>query len=209
MKYDLHVHSFYSKKCGYMNPKDIVKIAIKKGLDGIAITDHDTIKGGLKAKEYESKDFKVIIGSEIMTNRGEVIGLFLSEEIKSTNFESVIFEIRNQNGLSIIPHPFDESRNSALHPVIGDIKLIDGIEVFNSRCIFEKYNINAKKFATKYNLVATAGSDAHFSNEIGNGGIVTENENIMEAITKNQITAFGKRSPFINHILTKSLKLFR
>jgi predicted metal-dependent phosphoesterase TrpH len=51
-----------------------------------------------------------------MTNRGEVIGLFLSEEIKSDNFESVIFEIRNQNGLVIIPHPFDELRNSALHP---------------------------------------------------------------------------------------------
>jgi predicted metal-dependent phosphoesterase TrpH len=60
MKYDLHVHSFYSKKCGHMNPKDIVKTAIKNGLDGVAITDHDTIKGGLKAKEYEQKDFQVI-----------------------------------------------------------------------------------------------------------------------------------------------------
>jgi len=70
MKYDLHVHSFYSKKCGHMNTKDIVKTAIKNGLDGVAITDHDTIKGGLKAKEYEQKDFQVIVGSEIMTNIG-------------------------------------------------------------------------------------------------------------------------------------------
>lgn len=209
MKYDLHVHSFYSKKCGHMNPKDIVKTAIKNGLDGIAITDHNTIKGGLKAKEYEQKDFQVIVGSEIMTNRGEVIGLFLSEEIKSDNFESVIFEIRNQNGLVIIPHPFDELRNSALHPAKEDIKLMDGVEVFNSRCLSQKYNINAAAFATKYNLVITAGSDAHFSNEIGNGGIVTEDENIMEAIAKNQITTFGKRSLLVNHVLTKTLKLFR
>lgn len=167
MKYDLHVHSIYSKKCGYMDPKEIVKTAIKKGLDGVAVTDHDTIQGGLKAKEYESKEFQVIIGAEIMTNRGEVIGLFLSEEIISNDFESVIFEVQNQNGLVIIPHPFDKSRRSALYPVKNDINFIDCIEIFNSRCIFQKYNVNAEEFATKYDLATTAGSDAHFSNEIG------------------------------------------
>jgi predicted metal-dependent phosphoesterase TrpH len=86
---------------------------------------------------------------------------------------------------------------------------MDGVEVFNSRCLSQKYNINAAAFATKYNLVVTAGSDAHFSNEIGNGGIVTEDENIMEAIAKNQITTFGKRSLLVNHVLTKTLKLIR
>jgi len=178
-------------------------------LDGIAVTDHDTIKGGLKAKVHELKDFQVIIGSEIMTNRGEVIGLFLSEEVKSKDFEYVILEIQNQNGLAIIPHPFDESRKSAFHPVKEDLKLIDGVEVFNSRCISQKYNINAEEFAAKYDLAITAGSDAHFSNEIGKGGVFTENDNIFEAILKNQITAFGERTSLMNHVFTKTLKLFR
>lgn len=79
MKYNLHVHTSYSKKCGYTNPKNAIKAAIKSGLDGIAITDHDTIKGAIQAKEYSLGFFDVIIGSEITTNRGEIIGLFLSD----------------------------------------------------------------------------------------------------------------------------------
>lgn len=85
MKYDLHVHSKYSVD-GYVEPEVIVKTAQKRGLSGVAVTDHNTIKGGLKAKKYETEDLRVIVGSEIETNRGEVIGLFLSEEIKSHLF---------------------------------------------------------------------------------------------------------------------------
>jgi len=192
-----------------MDPKEIVKTAIKKGLDGVAITDHDTIKGGLAAKKYELKGFQVVIGSEITTNRGEVIGLFLTEEIKSKDFESVTSEIKSQNGLVIIPHPFDASRNSALHPFKEDIDLIDGVEIFNSRCISQKYNIKAEEFAAKYNLMTTAGSDAHFSNEIGNGGIITADGDLFESIYKNRIRVFGERSFFVNHILTKTLKFIR
>lgn len=209
MKYDLHVHTSYSKKCGYTNPKNAIKAAIKSGLDGIAITDHDTIKGAIQAKEYSLGFFDVIIGSEITTNRGEIIGLFLSEDIESNKFESVISEIKNQNGLAVVPHPFDALRKSAFHPGTEDVKMLDGIESFNSRCILKKYNDIAENFANKYNLMKTAGSDAHFLHEIGNAGIITENCDIIDAIRKRDLTVFGRKSFLLNHAFTKYLILMR
>jgi len=208
LRFDLHIHSKYSLD-GVLDPKKIVKTAIKKNLNGIAITDHNTIKGGLKAKDYETKYFKVIVGSEIMTDQGEVIGLFLSEEIKSKNLIDVIYEIKAQNGIIVIPHPFDEMRHSALHPGEECASLINCIEGFNSRCIFQKYNDKAVEYANKHNLPLVAGSDAHFANEIGNAGIITKSEDLREAITKNDIEIFGKRSMVVNHAFTKGLKKWR
>ena len=208
MKYDLHIHSKYSSD-GVLDPEKIVKIAIERGLNGIAITDHNTIKGGIKAKKYETEDCKVIVGSEIMTERGEITGLFLSEEIKSKDVQDVISEIKDQNGIVIIPHPFDELRHSAFYPTEEDINFIDCIEGFNSRCVLQKYNDRAVEFGTKHNLTIVGGSDAHFLNEIGEGGIITEAEDIREAIMKNDVKVFGKRSPLVNHAGTKVLKLWR
>ena len=208
MKYDMHIHSKYSSD-GVLEPEKIVKIATKMGLNGIAITDHNTIKGGLKAKKYENKDFTVIVGSEIMTERGEIIGLFLEEEVKSKDVQEVISEIKEQNGIIIIPHPFDELRHSAFHPTEEDAKFIDCIEGFNSRCVYQKYNEKAVDFAMKHNLMIAAGSDAHFANEIGNAGIITETEDIREALMKNEVTIFGKRSSLTNHVGTKVLKIWR
>lgn len=208
MRVDLHVHSKYSPD-GILSPKDIVKIAKKRGFNGIAVTDHNTIKGGVKTKEFETDNFKIIVGSEIMTNRGEIIGLFLSEEIESKDMLEVLAKIKDQNGIAIIPHPFDELRHSALHPTVEEAHLIDGIEGFNSRCIFKKYNDKAVEYANKYNLALVAGSDAHFSNEIGNSGISTECENIFEAILNKDVEIFGKKSMLLNHAFTKGLKKWR
>ena len=208
MKYDLHIHSKYSSD-GVLEPQKIVKIAMKRGLNGIAITDHNTIKGGLEAKKYESEEFTVIVGSEIATEKGEIIGLFLSEEVKSRDVQDVIAEIKEQGGFAVLPHPFDELRHSAFHPSEEDVKFIDGVEGFNSRCVFQNYNKRAVEFAIKHNLTITGGSDAHFINEIGNGGIITEIGDIREALIKKEVETFGKMSPLVNHIGTKVLKLWR
>ena len=82
MRLDLHVHSKYSSD-GYHHPKDIVRAARLKGLDGIAITDHNTIKGAIVASKHTTPDFTVIVGAEIATERGEIMGLFLTEEISA------------------------------------------------------------------------------------------------------------------------------
>ena len=207
MKYDLHSHSKYSSD-GILDPKKIIKVAVKKGLNGIAVTDHNTIKGGLEAKQYETDNFKVIVGSEVMTSKGEIIGLFLSEEIKSNDFYEVIDEIKAQNGIVVLPHPFDEWRYASF-PDEKDVKYINNIEIFNSRCIKDKYNENASKFAKKYKLGVTGGSDAHFANEIGHAGIIIETDDIYEAILKNNLQVFGKTSTNLNHVFTKVLKTWR
>jgi predicted metal-dependent phosphoesterase TrpH len=207
-KFDLHIHSSYSSD-GTMDTKTIIKVAIKRHLNGIAITDHNTIKGGLEAKKYETKDFKVIVGSEIMTDQGEVIGLFLSEEITAKNIMDVINEIKAQDGIIVIPHPFDEIRHSALHPNDEYASIVDCIEGFNSRCIFQIYNDKAVQYANKHNLPLVAGSDAHFENEIGNAGVITETEDLREAIIQKDIEIFGKRSMLSNHMFTKGLKKWR
>lgn len=213
MRYDLHIHSKYSSD-GYLDPKMIVKIANKRGLSGVALTDHNTLKGGLKTKEYETDDFKVIVGSEINTDRGEVIGLFLSEEIKSNIFPDVTEEIKDQNGMVIIPHPFDELRGNGIRPKKEDKKFLDGVEIFNSRCILERYNYKAHEYAMENDLKYTAGSDAHFAGEIGKAGILTDFEindvdDLRKSLIGNKSVIFGGKSSFINLGLTKVLKIWR
>lgn len=208
MKYDLHIHSKYSFD-GFLSPEKIVKFAQKRGLSGIAVTDHDTIKGGLETKKYEDEDFKVIIGSEVSTSKGEVIGLYLSEEIKSNHFHEVIDEIKSQDGIVVVPHPFDVMRRSTFHIEKKDTGNINSIEVFNSRCVHDKYNQKACEFAKINHLGITGGSDAHFANEIGNAGIITGAESVRKSILKNNLKVFGKRSTPLNHVLTKIVKMSR
>jgi predicted metal-dependent phosphoesterase TrpH len=97
----------------------------------------------------------------------------------------------------------------ALHPDNGDCKFIDNIEVFNSRCILQIYNQKAVDFASKNNLMSIAGSDAHFLNEIGKGGVITESDDLQETVKKGDFAVFGKKSCFINLLITELLKLRR
>ncbi len=208
MRYDFHTHTKYSLD-GYVNPKMLVKIAAKRGLSGIAVTDHNTIKGGVEAKKYETPKIEVIVGSEILTDRGEVIGLFLRDEITSTSFSDVVDEIRAQGGVVVLPHPFDRVRRTAVHPTPEDTRFIDSIEIFNSRCVRQIYNDLSANFAAKNDLKIIAGSDAHFENEIGNAGVTTDSEDIKKAVLNGDFLVFGKKSNIINPVTTKLLKIWR
>lgn len=210
IKLDLHLHTKYSHD-GTLEPEKIVKLSIRKGLQGIAITDHDTIRGAIEVRKLK-KDLLVILGSEIRTERGEVMGLFLNEEIKNKNFLEVLDQIRAQDGIVVVPHPFDKMRSSTFTPSENDVEYFDGIEVFNARCIFQKYNKIALEFALSNGISMTAGSDAHFANEIGLAGIIvtaSDEEEIRKAILKRKVEYFGKKSSILNHGATKVIKLWR
>lgn len=208
IKIDLHIHSKYSSD-GVLDPQEIVRIAKIRGLNGIAITDHNTIKGAQEATRYETEYFKVIVGAEIMTEKGEITGLFLSEEVASRKCREVIAEIRGQGGMVIVPHPFDGLRRSAFHITKEYVSLVDAIEGFNSRCVFQRYNKAAIKFAAQHNLPVVGGSDAHYANEIGLAGIIIHSDNIRRAILQSELQLFGKRSSVLNHARTKIRKLCR
>ena len=141
---DFHIHSKYSYD-SILSPRTILKVAKKQGLNAIAITDHDTIKGGVETQKINTdKDFLVIVGSEVNTEIGDLIGLNLNEEIKSKNSIEVIEEIKAQGGYVILPHPY---RGHKLNEHI--IENSDAIEVFNGRSTREQ-NMKALELAKKY-----------------------------------------------------------
>ncbi|MEA2038077.1 MAG: PHP domain-containing protein [Nanoarchaeota archaeon] len=167
MKYDLHIHTHYSA-CSILKPKTILKVAKKAGLDGIAVNDHNTIKGGVVvSKENKDKDFEVIPGIELATDRGHLLGLYVNEEIKSRDFFEAVDSIRKQGGLAIIAHPFRIVPHLRSNIKSIDVKKhLDAVECYNARTSYFG-NKSAMKFADKFDLAKTAGSDAHFSFEIG------------------------------------------
>ena len=131
--------------------------------------------GALEALELaRGRDLVVIPGEEVKTDgQGEVIGLFLQEEIpRGLSFADTIAAIREQGGLVYLPHPFDRMHAipdpATLHHHLPEI---DVLEVYNARLLFETYNDEALRFARKYRLVAGAGSDAHVLQGVGTGAV--------------------------------------
>lgn len=195
MNFDLHIHSKYSFD-SLLEPKKIIKIAKKRGLDGVAITDHNTIKGSLEAKKInKDHDFLVILGSEIGTEIGDITGLFLNEEIKSRDSLEVIAEIHEQDGIVVLPHPYRGHKIDELREILGRIELI---EVFNARNN-ELQNHKADELVAYYEMHSIAGSDAHFSSEIGLGRTIVKNEcaikDVRMKMLKGEVEIVGVYSP--------------
>lgn len=203
---DLHLHSIYSHD-STLQPERIIRISKKKGLLGIAITDHNTITGAIKTKSLAGDDFMVIIGSEITTDRGDLIGLFLNENIKSRRFIEVIDAINDQGGISILPHPY---KNKFADP-IELINNVDMIEVMNAR-IPKKLNEKASILSKKFRKSIVAGSDAHTSFEIGRvQSILTgeqtfnNSEDVQKYLLKGNVTILGNESPFHIRMLSTGI----
>ena len=168
LKADLHIHTKYSMDCS-TTLEQVIKECQKKEINCIAIADHGAIDGALQMKEIAP--FPVIVAEEILTTRGEIMGMFLKELIPSgLSMEESISRIKAQGGLLCIPHPFDMFRQSALNGnIIEEIaEQIDVVEVFNARSPLLRSSNKARTFAEKYGIPGSAGSDAHNVTEIGN-----------------------------------------
>jgi predicted metal-dependent phosphoesterase TrpH len=169
---DLHTHTAWSHDCG-VRVVDLLERARAEGLGALAVTDHNAFGGALEAVELaQDGELTVIPGEEIKTDgQGEVIGLFLSEEIpRGLSFADTLTAIKDQGGLVYVPHPFDRMHSipdaATLRRHLADIDLL---EVYNARLLFEAYNDEALRFARKYNLTMGAGSDAHVLQGVGTG----------------------------------------
>ena len=169
---DLHLHTAWSHDCG-IPTADLLDHAEAEGLGAIAITDHNVFGGALEAVELaRGRDLLVIPGEEVKTaDQGEVIGLFLSEEIpRGRSFAETVAAIRAQDAVVYLPHPFDR-----MHAIPDAVTLhrhrdeLDVVEVYNARLLFEAYNDEALRFARKYDLTMGAGSDAHVLQGVGTG----------------------------------------
>ncbi len=171
---DLHMHTVWSHDCS-IEVAELLDHAEAQGLGAIAVTDHNALGGALEAVERaRGRRIVVIPGEEVKTDeQGEVIGLFLKEEIpRGMSFADTVTAIRAQGGLVYMPHPFDRMHAipdaATLHRHLAEI---DVFEVYNARLLFEGYNDEAMRFARKYNLTPGAGSDAHVLPGVGTGAV--------------------------------------
>ena len=171
---DLHLHTDWSHDCS-IPAEDLLDHAEEIGLGGIAVTDHNVFGGALEAVELaRNRDLVVIPGEEIKTdNQGEVIGLFLEEEIpRGMPFADTVAAIREQGGLVYLPHPFDRLHAipdpATIHRHLAEI---DVFEVYNARLLRDSFNDEALRFARKYRLLQGAGSDAHVLQGVGTGAV--------------------------------------
>jgi hypothetical protein len=169
---DLHLHTDWSHDCS-IPTADLLEHAEGIGLGGLAVTDHNVFGGALEAVELaRGRDLVVIPGEEVKTdNQGEVIGLFLQEEIpRGMTFADTITAIRDQGGLVYLPHPFDRLHAipdpATIHRHLAEI---DVFEVYNARLLRDSFNDEALRFARKYRLLHGAGSDAHVLQGVGTG----------------------------------------
>ena len=212
MKIDLQVHSCYSDDANN-SVEELIKAAVKKGLDGIAIVDHNSVEGGLKGFEIakEIRGFVVIPGTEISSANGHIIGLNVKENIpKKLTAEETVERINSLGGIPVLPHPYRMLSGAGEKNVKG----FSGVEVFNSKSpVWE--NKKAEKLAEKLGAGETGGSDAHSSNEIGYG--ITEFsvnsfrvDDLLQEIGKKRTKGYGvlipKKIVLRQHV--KSLRLW-
>jgi predicted metal-dependent phosphoesterase TrpH/glycosyltransferase involved in cell wall biosynthesis len=168
---DLHMHTDHSHDCA-VPVADLLDYAEAQGLGAIAITDHNVFAGAQEAVQLaRRRDLVVIPGEEIKTEKGEVIGLFLDEEIeRGLPMADTIAAIREQGGVVYLPHPFDRLHTIPDAPTLHrHMPEIDVFEVYNARLLFEGFNDEALRYARKYNLTMGAGSDAHVLQGVGTG----------------------------------------
>lgn len=163
---DFHVHTVRSYDC-LTPPKMVIEMARRRGLDGVAVTDHDTIRGALETIEANHyKDFVVIPGIEVTTDAGDVIGLYVTEKIQSRLFRDVIAEIHEKGGVVYLPHPirtFGKSFPAAAARALD----VDLWERYNGRYSPQEFDASDTLFDAFSTARVVCGSDAHFPWEIG------------------------------------------
>ena len=169
---DLHMHTSWSHDCA-IEVADLLTHAETEGLGAIAITDHNAF-GGAREALAATTSLTIIPGEEIKTDgQGEVIGLFLTEEIpRGMPFGDTVAAIHEQGGVAYLPHPFDRMHSIPDAATLRrHLDAIDVFEVYNARLLFDAYNDEALRFARKYNLTMGAGSDAHVLQGVGTGAL--------------------------------------
>jgi predicted metal-dependent phosphoesterase TrpH len=189
MRLDLHLHTCYSPDSA-SSPEAVLATAKRKGLNGVAITDHDTLRGALETRDRNRDPaFQVIVGCEFTTDSGDIIGLFVKEAISSRRALDVIAQIHAQGGLALLPHPFH-----ARPPREEVVQAVDLLEVFNARSSPDG-NRRARELADRLQKPAVCGSDAHFVSDVGTCSVSLEDGDIRKALLGGPRTLETRYSP--------------
>ncbi len=168
VRVDLHTHTMWSGD-STTTPEEFATAVDASGLDVVCITDHNAIDGALEL--VDTLPCRVIVGEELRTAAGEIIGLFLTERVPmGTSPIDAARAIRDQGGVVYIPHPFDPVRRNISESALRELAendLIDAIEVLNAKTSLTSLNRRAAEFAAEFGIVGGAGSDGHVPDALG------------------------------------------
>jgi hypothetical protein len=205
---ELHSHTHWSKDC-VTKPETILRLCEMRRIDKIAITDHNTAEGALELHMFAPE--RIIVGEEIMTTQGELLGYFMTETVPpGLTPEETIRRLRVQGAVISVSHPFDRLRKGAweeedLTRIINDV---DAIEIFNARCVFPADNGKAVEYAKWRGILGTVGSDAHSNAEYGHAvELLKPFSNPAEFLHALETADAERRysSPFV-HVSSKAAK---
>jgi len=214
LKLDLHIHSKYSEDA-IGTPSEIIKILKKKGIHGMAITDHNSIKGSIEALKLTCEDFVIIPGIEISTSDGHILALNVKEKIpRNLTAEETVDKILDHNGIPIVPHLLRTMSGIKLDKLLKIKSKISAIEVFNS-CSVPQSNLKTAKIAKKLELGGTGGSDSHQPKHVGDGYTIVDTtdyniDTVISEINKKNTWGKGKTLPlsYRRDRMIKSVKQF-
>jgi len=172
---DFHIHTRFSRD-SILTEETFIEKAIERGLTHVAITNHNNVEGAIAVRDKVAElgladQLTVILGEEVSTADGEVVGLFLTSTIpRGLSAKETADEIHRQGGLVSIPHPFDPFRGSHIKegPLrnLAEVGKIDAVEIFNCRVTLQRHNQEAAEFAQRYGIPGIAASDSHSSFEV-------------------------------------------
>lgn len=215
IKVELHTHTNYSYDSFLNKYFYLIMLKFKK-INVVAITDHNEILGAIKFKDFlEKYNIRVIIGEEINTQNGEIIGLFLKKKIEpGLSVSDTINQIKKQNGIVYIPHPYDEKRIKTVlnERFIKENKHnIDLIEIYNGRNILEKFSLEQERIAKENEIQGVVGSDAHFFLELGRNYNLIEDFYDKKEFLNNikNIRYIKKENMKLSHQITRGVKIIK
>ncbi len=206
IRVDMHMHSERSPD-SRMRPAMQARRIKEAGIDVACATDHNTIEGGLRLREL-ADGFRVVVGSEILSRDGEIVGLFLERDVPPRlSAEETIARIRDQGGVVSIPHPFSRNRlNHIRFAALERIRAsVDAIEVFNAREAFTGDNLRAARYASDHEIAGAVASDSHRPSEVGAAWLemddFTDRDGFVASLRSGTVN--GELSGQIVHLWTR------
>jgi predicted metal-dependent phosphoesterase TrpH len=211
---DFHIHTRFSRD-SILSEEKFIRTALDRGLTHVAVTNHNNVEGAVAVRDKVaelglSDQLTVILGEEVSTADGEVIGLFLQRTIpRGLSADETADAIHEQGGLVSIPHPYDPFRQSHIReaPLIALLEAgkVDMIEVFNSRVTLQRHNLEAAELAARYGVPGIACSDSHSSFEIAMSfnalPVFGSADELRAALPMNEW--HGSRSTVFIHLTTR------